>query len=202
MWNVAKTIWSQLIPVIKALKKPNYSVTICGHSLGAGIAVLINILANFFKPDAQIGAVFSIGIATPACISCSNPKYHENIVSLILGDDIVPRLSFSSVFRLFFSVSIDPIPTKLFFDKVKGRNEIKGKNHHHSRVKNHLLPAGVVFHLNSDLKEFTPKISEVSPKFFEKFAFSSFGLQHHRLDYYRFYLASVLTQQSITHIFS
>ncbi|XP_066586565.1 diacylglycerol lipase-beta-like [Prorops nasuta] len=72
---------------------PNYHLTFTGHSLGAGIAVLLGVLLRPLYPGLRIYA-----FATPAgLLSREAAKVTEDFVLTIgLGDDLVMRLSVDS----------------------------------------------------------------------------------------------------------
>ncbi len=74
-----------------------YSIVVTGHSLGAGTAVVLSFLLKLRHPDLQCYAFGPPGALlnqTAASIS------EEFTVSVIVGDDIVPRLSVSGYIRL------------------------------------------------------------------------------------------------------
>lgn len=72
---------------------PNYSFIITGHSLGAGVAVLLSILLKPVYPDLKVYA-----FATPAgLLSREAARYTESFVMTVgVGDDFIMRLSVES----------------------------------------------------------------------------------------------------------
>ncbi|XP_046822696.1 diacylglycerol lipase-beta-like isoform X1 [Vespa crabro] len=72
---------------------PTYTLTLTGHSLGAGVAVLLGILLRPEYPNLRVYA-----FSTPAgVISRSAAKVTEEFVlTVTLGDDLVTRLSVES----------------------------------------------------------------------------------------------------------
>jgi len=203
------------VPFLFQEIRNNYKLlTVCGHSLGAGVAALVTFLANHYDPSEKIGTISCFGIATPAVISSSNAEHQKHTVSLVLGDDIVPRLSFSSV------VSLLSLATSVF-ESVPGITQLlSGKKTKESqnalaqlvdmseamgppssdKQSSQLLPAGVVYHLTTGNVDM-PRILEAMPGYFSSFLLSPRGWKHHRLDLYRFYLASVITGASLNTIF-
>ncbi|XP_063983800.1 diacylglycerol lipase-beta-like [Diachasmimorpha longicaudata] len=73
---------------------PHYSLTLTGHSLGAGLAVLLALLIRPIYPNLRVYA-----FATPAgLLSREAAKVTEDFVFTIgLGDDLVMRLSVDSI---------------------------------------------------------------------------------------------------------
>ncbi|XP_008558355.1 diacylglycerol lipase-beta [Microplitis demolitor] len=73
---------------------PNYGLTVTGHSLGAGLAVLLALLIRPRYPDLKVYA-----FATPAgLLSREAARATEDFVlSVGLGDDLVMRLSVDSM---------------------------------------------------------------------------------------------------------
>lgn len=76
---------------------PNYHLTITGHSLGAGLAILLGLLIRPRYPDLRVYA-----FATPAgLLSREAARVTEEFVLTIgLGDDLVMRLSVESIENL------------------------------------------------------------------------------------------------------
>ncbi|CAL1674387.1 unnamed protein product [Lasius platythorax] len=76
---------------------PNYHLTITGHSLGAGLAILLGLLIRPRYPDLRVYA-----FATPAgLLSRDAARITEEFALTIgLGDDLVMRLSVDSIENL------------------------------------------------------------------------------------------------------
>ena len=72
-----------------------YKLVVTGHSLGAGVAAILSLMLRSRFPDHKCfcyeppGCIFSPGIAK-----------QDNVVSFVLGSDIVPRLSLQSLENL------------------------------------------------------------------------------------------------------
>jgi hypothetical protein len=80
-----------------AVEREGFRPVVTGHSLGAGVAVLVGILARDRLPEVRV-----IGYGTPCAISASlatSPWAMGHITTVIHGHDIVARLSLSSVER-------------------------------------------------------------------------------------------------------
>ena len=103
-----------------------FDVKIVGHSLGAGTAVLIGAeLKNYFSridldsnPQSSPPTVSVIGFATPpiVCGTICDAMIRDNlVVSTVLDDDLIPRLSQSNVVQLIAEVEvIIPVAEKWF----------------------------------------------------------------------------------------
>lgn len=83
--NTLKTAFTQY---------PNYHLVITGHSLGAGAAVLLSILLKPSYPKVRCFAFSPPG----GLLSLAAARFTENFVmSVIIGDDLVPRLSLATL---------------------------------------------------------------------------------------------------------
>lgn len=156
-----------------------------------------------------------VGIATPACMSTTNDLFHERIVSLVLGDDLVPRLSFSSIVGLLstakelfnhlpgvkalISGSKSQEASSALEDLIRLTNNASESNEA-SLGRSHLLPAGRLFHLRTT-EDHHASVYQCAHNHFHQFLLSPLGWKHHRLDMYRYYLAGTLTDNSLKEIF-
>lgn len=76
------------------MQYPNYHLVITGHSLGAGAAVLLSIL---LKPSYPKVRCFSFS-PPGGLLSLAAARFTETFcMSVIIGDDLVPRLSLSTL---------------------------------------------------------------------------------------------------------
>uniref|UniRef100_A0A7S0WPS1 Fungal lipase-type domain-containing protein n=1 Tax=Pyramimonas obovata TaxID=1411642 RepID=A0A7S0WPS1_9CHLO len=79
---------------------PTYNLKILGHSLGAGTAAVLTFLIHthlsHLIPTERVSC---IGIATPACLSyeLAQATTMSYITTVVLEDDIVPRLSLKAI---------------------------------------------------------------------------------------------------------
>jgi len=92
----ARQLYQDLCPVLIELlsKNPTYELRVIGHSLGAGTATLFTMM---LQQDHKI-PVHCYAFAPPAIVSLDVAKQFNNtITSVVLNDDIVPRLSFGSL---------------------------------------------------------------------------------------------------------
>ena len=72
-----------------------YSLTICGHSLGAGVSCLLGVMIKNLLPNLSLKVY---AYATPSCLSldaCINCQ--DYITSIVNNNDIVPRISLLNV---------------------------------------------------------------------------------------------------------
>ena len=105
MANAAEKVWDETKDMILKLlnENPEYALILTGHSLGAGAAVLLNILLHQNHRE-------RVGGRPIRCFSFSSPpvfagevakETSEACINYIYDSDIVPFLSVDSVRRLF-----------------------------------------------------------------------------------------------------
>ncbi|TPX65219.1 hypothetical protein SpCBS45565_g05341 [Spizellomyces sp. 'palustris'] len=77
--------------------RSKYRVCVVGHSLGAGIAALV---CHFLRRTSHAGAI-CYAYSPPGCLLSSDASIHfqQFCTSIILNDDLVPRLSRTSLER-------------------------------------------------------------------------------------------------------
>lgn len=93
---------SQVLRLANSPELSRYRVVICGHSLGAGCASLLGCL---WISDPEMVVIRNrlqvFGYGTPAVLSRNLSKaVRSHITTVVMGDDLVPRLSLSSFQRL------------------------------------------------------------------------------------------------------
>ncbi|KAF2074752.1 hypothetical protein CYY_003940 [Polysphondylium violaceum] len=77
-----------------------YRLVVTGHSLGAGVASLFTILFNEVQPHIPIRC-FSFGAPCVLSLELANHLKTKSLISTFcMNDDIIPRLSFNSLFYL------------------------------------------------------------------------------------------------------
>eukprot|EP01119_Soliformovum_irregulare_P019635 TRINITY_DN6267_c0_g1_i2.p1 TRINITY_DN6267_c0_g1~~TRINITY_DN6267_c0_g1_i2.p1 ORF type:complete len:451 (+),score=131.58 TRINITY_DN6267_c0_g1_i2:692-2044(+) len=94
--RAAKEKHAELTPILlETLSRPkDYGLVIVGHSLGAGTAALISIMIH---DDYNI-PLHCYAFAPPSVVSLDLAgKCKDFITSIILNDDMIPRLSYSSM---------------------------------------------------------------------------------------------------------
>jgi pimeloyl-ACP methyl ester carboxylesterase len=90
---------------IDKLRARGVNVTLVGHSLGGGVASLMTALLN---ADSDLPRVKCYSFATPACCSVDLAELLKpDVVSCVLQDDVVPRLSDSNCARLAAALILD-----------------------------------------------------------------------------------------------
>lgn len=108
---MAERTWSAARPyVMSALKEhEDYAFIITGHSLGAGVACLVNILCHQRSKEQFLGSksVKCFAYGCPPVFSPLEfvPDAVEGTTAYIHGDDVVPFLSLGSVRRLVATLS-------------------------------------------------------------------------------------------------
>jgi len=94
------TTTSRLCLMEKVLEEyPDYTITVTGHSLGAGTASILAFMLRTKYPDIQ---VMCYAYSPPGGLLCE-PAAKESekfIVSVVVGQDLVPRLSMPNIHRL------------------------------------------------------------------------------------------------------
>nr|GMD12179.1 Sn1-specific diacylglycerol lipase [Ipomoea batatas] len=85
-------------------KHEGFRLRLVGHSLGGAIASLLAIMIRKKSPQ-ELGfnpdIVTAVGIATPPCVSQDlAEKCFDYVVTVVMQDDIIPRLSVASLIRL------------------------------------------------------------------------------------------------------
>ncbi|KAG7675249.1 hypothetical protein Ndes2437A_g00453 [Nannochloris sp. 'desiccata'] len=90
-----------------AKKCPGWPVLITGHSLGGGVAALLCMLLRDRGGAAEgLGSVYAITVGSAAVMSESLAAIcEEYVISLVLGSDAIPHLSYASVEKLLVEAS-------------------------------------------------------------------------------------------------
>jgi hypothetical protein len=100
MWRAATRLAKDLAPTVwKELEeRPNHKLMVIGHSLGAGTAGLLTLIWRPLLGDRVTG----VGFAMPQTLddAAARAAEAEGVTSVLLGDDLVPRLSLRSVLDL------------------------------------------------------------------------------------------------------
>lgn len=96
MWRSAQRLVDELQGTVQAAleERPTHRVIVTGHSLGAGVAALLCLLWKPLLGD----RVTSVAFASPQTLDAAAARAAEGqgVTSLLLGDDLVPRLSLRS----------------------------------------------------------------------------------------------------------
>eukprot|EP00928_Gymnodinium_smaydae_P068775 TRINITY_DN5204_c0_g1_i1.p1 TRINITY_DN5204_c0_g1~~TRINITY_DN5204_c0_g1_i1.p1 ORF type:complete len:776 (-),score=139.31 TRINITY_DN5204_c0_g1_i1:131-2458(-) len=93
MVRSSRWLEGEVAPVLIRLHKEGFTVSVIGHSLGAGVGAIFTSALRH-----QIESVRCVGFGMPACVteSCL-PAFHDCVVAVVNRDDMVPRLSVRSV---------------------------------------------------------------------------------------------------------
>ena len=84
-----------------AAKVPGWPVLLTGHSLGGGVAALLSMLYKDAGGIKGLGPIRTIAIGPAAVVSDSLANScRDDVISVVVGSDIIPRLSYASVERL------------------------------------------------------------------------------------------------------
>jgi len=104
MWRAAQKVKAQLQETIEAelAKRPDFKLLLTGHSLGAGVATLLCLLwRREYKDRVQC---IAFGPPPTLDVAAAQAAEKEGVTSIVLGEDLVPRLSLSSVTDLSLAV--------------------------------------------------------------------------------------------------
>uniref|UniRef100_A0A1I7STQ4 sn-1-specific diacylglycerol lipase n=1 Tax=Bursaphelenchus xylophilus TaxID=6326 RepID=A0A1I7STQ4_BURXY len=105
MLNSARYVFNTLkkYQVLEDLKDlhPDYGLIVCGHSLGAGVASLLTLLLKQTDPDVRC-----YSFSPPGCVISEHglAEMESHVLSVIVGDDLVPRISYQSLMKLKKSI--------------------------------------------------------------------------------------------------
>mmetsp|Transcript_11691 Transcript_11691/g.15163 ORF Transcript_11691/g.15163 Transcript_11691/m.15163 type:complete len:606 (+) Transcript_11691:83-1900(+) len=94
----AQTLADDITPIVlETLKEyPDYQLVVCGHSLGAAVATLLTLM---WAKIPELSTARCYSVAQPCTVSrdiAESSMAINRIQSIILGDDLVPRLSFAN----------------------------------------------------------------------------------------------------------
>ena len=79
---------------VARLRANGYALTVVGHSLGAGVAVLLTALLNADDAASSAQRVKCFAFACPACASeALTDLLQADVTAVVHQDDVVPRLS-------------------------------------------------------------------------------------------------------------
>ena len=96
MARAAEYVYRESYDALKALHDAGYSIVLTGHSLGAGVASLTAVLLK-----RSLERIHCVAFAAPACVDGRLAEAMRPFVtSVVLGDDVVPRLTARALRRL------------------------------------------------------------------------------------------------------
>ena len=96
MARAAEYVYQESYAALKALHDDGYAIILTGHSLGAAVASLTAVLLK-----RTLDRVHCFGFAAPACVDARLADAMAPFVtSVVLGDDVVPRLTARAMRRL------------------------------------------------------------------------------------------------------
>lgn len=126
------------LKLIERLFEQGYDLKLVGHSLGAGVAVLIT---HLLGSDARRAgrALDCVAYATPACVSPDlADSLRSNVLSVVHRDDLVPRLSDANCARLAKDLVADDMNYKrrLTADKVSLTDHLRSLGKANAMVHN------------------------------------------------------------------
>lgn len=98
MARAAEWVFSKMGPLLADLHAEGYRVVVTGHSLGASVAALVTVLLRQKLLVSTPEELRTFGYSCPnCCCEVLASRLEEHMVTIVLGDDFVCRLSPSSV---------------------------------------------------------------------------------------------------------
>jgi len=171
--NIRKEALERVVAAL--LWHPDHELVLVGHSLGAGVVILLQLYISDYHPDIRSRC---FAFAPPAMFS-RNLSLHTQrypIISFVLGCDVVPRLSL----RTLRDIVRDPsVPD------MGARNPL---------LELHMLPPGTMFLLRSP----TGRVSDydleyASPQDFDTILLAKDMFEDHLIENYDKAFSAVLT---------
>lgn len=108
--EAARFVMHRLTPFLKHFvvnNKDKYDVVFVGHSLGAGVAILCSLLTVEEYKLLSRDRVKCIAYAPPPVLSPAlSEKVNDMVLSVVHGDDIIPRMSAKNINTLFTMIRI------------------------------------------------------------------------------------------------
>ncbi|GBG24482.1 Lipase, putative [Hondaea fermentalgiana] len=142
---------------------PDYNLVVTGHSMGAGIATLLTLLwaqAEAFGARTNDMHAFAFGAPCSLCHELAqSPFTRQFVTAVVVGDDFVSRLSFSTVFEVQQAVNAYASRgVSLSVDEIRDVYRTIKRD----AIENKLFSAGTVWLLDSD--EFNMNPVEIDPR--------------------------------------
>ncbi len=124
MMDAATALFTAVLPTLRAAlgSRPSYSLVVCGHSLGAGVALLLTKILL----DAGFAGVRCFAIAPcPVFGPRANidPEWSDAVECFVHAEDLVSQLCLSSARRLALEIErVDALPLSR-----EQRRELRGE---------------------------------------------------------------------------
>lgn len=199
----AEKKYKKCVPLIlKSFERyPNYKLIICGHSLGAGMATLLALMWN----DEYSIPMHCYAFAPPCILSLDLAlKCRPFVTTVIVNDDIIPRLSFSSIedfkrivqyvldenkgnmqriFQVFSAGNVLGDLTNKLAEKFNWKI-VPDLGIHKMEITDRLYPPGNIYHVFSKGGKFYNTVEQSAPSLFKDIVISSSMLMDHLPDVY------------------
>uniref|UniRef100_A0A0N5BB99 sn-1-specific diacylglycerol lipase n=1 Tax=Strongyloides papillosus TaxID=174720 RepID=A0A0N5BB99_STREA len=90
---------------------PSYDLVITGHSLGGGVGALLTLLLK----QKYSRNIKCYAISPPGCVLDKEGRKYlkDSVLSIIVGEDIVPRMSYHSLFKLKCAIEEELYRTRM-----------------------------------------------------------------------------------------
>ena len=94
-------------------KYPDYNIVVTGHSLGAGVAAILGFFIRSDEKIKHLVKVYAYGVPGGLLNSSARNESKKFAMSIIHGDDMIPRLSIRSLKKLHTDIRKILIKTKV-----------------------------------------------------------------------------------------
>jgi len=102
---------------------PDYKLTLCGHSLGGGVASILGFLLRDDGFDVEVYTYGTMSVLSPNLAKIAD----DFAVSLVLGNDIIPSISLASVIELHNAAVSTPMSQRTLLDVLDHSVDIRSK---------------------------------------------------------------------------
>ena len=99
-------------------KYPDYKIVVTGHSLGAGVAAILGFFIRSDEKIKHLVKVYAYGVPGGLLNSSARNESKKFAMSIIHGDDMIPRLSIRSLKKLHTDIRKILIKTKVAKYKI------------------------------------------------------------------------------------
>ena len=93
-------------------KHPDYKIVVTGHSLGAGVAAILGFFIRSDEKIKHLVKVYAYGVPGGLLNPSAREESKKFAISIIHGDDMIPRLSIRSMKKLHTDIRKILIKTK------------------------------------------------------------------------------------------
>ena len=110
--NIYKELVEKDIINDQLRKYPDYKIVVTGHSLGAGVAAILGFFIRSDEKIKDLVKVYAYGVPGGLLNPSAREESKKFAISIIHGDDMIPRLSIRSMKKLHTDIRKILIKTK------------------------------------------------------------------------------------------